>query len=57
MSFYLGGGQKHGKGLRRGSREMRVGKECGETETIGLTKLVYKAEAKLLELVVIYTEQ
>ena len=39
---YLEGGRKHGKGLRRVSREMRVRKECGETETIGLTKLVYK---------------
>ena len=42
VSFYLEGGQKHGKRLRRISREMRAGKECGKTETIGLTKLVYK---------------
>ena len=42
VSFYLGGGRKHGKGLRRISRGMGVGKECRKTETIGLTKLVYK---------------
>ena len=38
VSFYLEGGWEHGKGLRRTSREMRAGR----TETIGLTKLVYK---------------
>ena len=32
VSFYLGGGRKHGEGLRRISREMRAGKECGKTE-------------------------
>ena len=57
MSFYLEGGRKHRKGLRRISRVMRAGKECGKTETIGLTKLVYKLKLKLLELVVIYTYQ
>ena len=42
MSFNLEGGRKHGKGLRRISREMRAGKECGKTERWDLTKLVYK---------------
>ena len=42
VSFYLEGGRKHRKGLRRVSREMRAGKECGKAETMGLTKLVYK---------------
>ena len=31
-----------GKGLRRISREMGAGKECGKTERWDLTKLVYK---------------
>ena len=55
VSFYLEGGRKHGKGLRKISREMRAGKECGKTEQWDLTKLVYKLKLKLLELVVIYT--
>ena len=42
VSFDLEGGWKHGKGLRRISREMRAGKECGKTERWDLTKLVYK---------------
>ena len=42
VSFDLEGGRKHGKGFRRISREMRVGKECGKTERWDLTKLVYK---------------
>ena len=42
MSFDLEGGRKHGKGLRRISREMGAGKECGKTEQWDLTKLVYK---------------
>ena len=50
-----GGGQKHGEGLRKISREMRIRKECGKTETIGLTQVGLQAEDKLLQLVVIYT--
>ena len=42
VSFYLEGGWKHGKGLRKISREMRAGKECRKTERWDLTKLVYK---------------
>ena len=42
VSFYLGGGRKHGEGLRRISREMRAGKECGRRNDGILTKLVYK---------------
>ena len=42
VSFYLEGASETQKGLRRISREMRVGKECGKMETIELTKLVYK---------------
>ena len=32
VSFDLEGGRKHGKELRRISREMGAGKECGKTE-------------------------
>ena len=32
VTFYLGGGREHGKGLRRISREVRVRKECRKTE-------------------------
>ena len=53
VSFYLGGGRKHLEGLRKISREMRIGKECGKTETIGLTQVGLQAGAKLLQLVVI----
>ena len=42
VSFYLEGGREYGKGLGRILREMRARKECGKTETIGLTILVYK---------------
>ena len=42
VSFDLEGDRKRGKGLRRISREMRAGKECGKTERWDLTKLVYK---------------
>ena len=55
MSFYLGGGRKHGEGLRRISRGLRTRKECGKTGTLGLTQVGLQAEAKLLELFVIYT--
>ena len=55
VSFYLGGGRKHGEGLRKVLREMRIGKECRRTETIELTQVGLQAEAKLLELVIIYT--
>ena len=40
LSIWKGVGNT--EGIRRISREMRVGKECEKTETIGLTKLVYK---------------
>ena len=53
--LFGGGGQKHGEGLRKISREMRIRKECGKTETIGLTQVGLQAEDKLLQLVVIYT--
>ena len=42
VSFDLEGDRKRGKELRRISREMGVGKECGKTERWDLTKLVYK---------------
>ena len=42
VSFDLEGDRKCGKGLRRISREMGAGKECGKTERWDLTKLVYK---------------
>ena len=42
MSFDLEGDRKSGKGLRRISREMGAGNECGKTEQWDLTKLVYK---------------
>ena len=44
MSFDLEGDRKHGKGLRRISRVMGAGKECGKMERWDLTKLVYKLE-------------
>ena len=34
-----------------------IGKECGKTGTLGLTQVGLQAEAKLVELVVIYTYQ
>ena len=56
MSFYyLEEGLNYGEGLRKILREMRSRKECGKTETIGLTQVGLQAEAKLLQLVVIYT--
>ena len=42
VPFDLEGDRKCGKGLRRISREMGAGKECGKTERWDLTKLVYK---------------
>ena len=42
VSFDLEGGRKRGNGLRRISRGMGAGKECGKTERWDLTKLVYK---------------
>ena len=53
MSFYLGGGWKHGEGLKRILRGMRIGKECGKTGTLGLTQVGFQAGAQLLQLVVI----
>ena len=53
MSFYLEGGRKHGEGLRKISREMRIGKECRKMGTLGLTQVGFQAGAKLLQLVVI----
>ena len=53
MSFNLGGGWKDREGLRKISREMRIGKECGKTGTLGLTQVGLQAGAKLLQLVVI----
>ena len=55
VSFYLERGRNHGEGLRKILREMRSGKECRKTEMIGLTQVGLQAEAKLLQLVVIYT--
>ena len=51
----MGGGRKHREGLRKILREVRIGKECGKTGMLGLTQVGLQAEAKLLELVVIYT--